>query len=117
MKRHTLHPTHLELCIAVGDAGHPRLMRALRINDDDTWQTADARTYYQPDHPAKIGIWLQQGAADAIHTDTAHVVETVAHEAVHATDFLFTFIGEDQADELHAWHTGHIARLIWEQLQ
>lgn len=51
-----------------------------------------------------------------VHVKRPDDVETICHEASHATSFIFEYVGMPHtrdSDEAYAYMTGYIAREIW----
>lgn len=46
---------------------------------------------------------------------TADIIATLAHESVHAIEYIFTYIGEQSRDELFAHSIGSIVRITLEK--
>lgn len=120
LRRHVLEPFCYPLYIGVGWEDLEPFRRALQCSDEWTAVTAgkaDASTHRQDATiPMRLGIYLNEGTL-AMDWDR-HVIKwlpgVIAHEALHAWDYITDAIGESaKTDEIASYMVQHITNLVW----
>lgn len=118
-KHHRLdiYDAHLHLATNRRDWGTLRRnIKSLKAGSPSSLGFTQRLTFRPDDGSAPEEHYVFWIDTKTIGDDTANLVDTCAHEAVHAANFILDWAGHDIAahDEPHAYLVGWLTRWIWE---